>query len=314
MNYFENYRIVVKLTLALLMVSCSKNPASDGVVTMAGGEQAVEGQFPSALYFKECSATKIGARHILTAAHCVADYDSGDLRASMQPDSILNVYHGVELSSADAYSLTIDKVLLTPGLAKVLVEAKHLPLRDREIFIKKNKDKFADVAVIVVNTQGTGYAEFKQWTSAAVSFDAVDAKTALVATGYGCEHVISDDHGVILSGKDNLDQPDGRLKFADFQISGMDGNEFWFLESNRYSPQVGLCYGDSGSGLYLADSLDSSQQKLAGIGVATNGLMQRHYFTRFDRKSDENVGACINSALRWSMSTPKLEGFHLLCR
>ena len=74
-------RRALLLTLLSSLVACTaaSTPDEDHEVAndnLTGGTVATDGQFPATLYIRNnCTASKVGPRHVLTAAHCVVAND-----------------------------------------------------------------------------------------------------------------------------------------------------------------------------------------------------------------------------------------------
>lgn len=68
-----------------------------------------------------CSATKIDAHWLLTAAHCLVDAESGDLRAAFKPGGEIRISNApVQAAGATAQPVVVEEARLAPAYAQGL--------------------------------------------------------------------------------------------------------------------------------------------------------------------------------------------------
>ncbi|WP_328983376.1 trypsin-like serine protease [Thiorhodovibrio winogradskyi] len=90
------------------------------------GTADLDGRYPAVVAMGTqneilCSATKIGARRLLTAAHCVVDTQSGELRPSFEPGGSIVVNQApVQHQPGSGLIVTVARTLLAPDYKRGL--------------------------------------------------------------------------------------------------------------------------------------------------------------------------------------------------
>ena len=206
--------------------------------------------FPSTLMFNgSCTATHIGERLILTAAHCVRDA-RGAVMPGLMPGKKLAV--AVRDAGPGARSLTITRTTLHPRTAALCASQGCGTLASTE------RRDAPDLAVIEVAGGLTDIAV------AEIDVAPLEVGDAVSILGYGCK------------GRVNVQNGDAQLRFRNTRVlgvtatihpGGLAATETAALATVRASyavtagpltataepvPSAGLCPGDSGGALFRA--------------------------------------------------------------
>jgi secreted trypsin-like serine protease len=66
-------RYIILVFFIISALSCKQRRSAMSSSFVVGGDEATEGQFAASVHIPNCSATRIGPKHLLTAAHCVLE-------------------------------------------------------------------------------------------------------------------------------------------------------------------------------------------------------------------------------------------------
>ena len=81
------------LVAAAITAGCGGDAPRQQGNNLIGGHDAEAGQFPATMKFgRECTAAKVGPRHVLLAAHCIHDDYDNDVRSVYAPGRQVNLY------------------------------------------------------------------------------------------------------------------------------------------------------------------------------------------------------------------------------
>ena len=261
---------------------------------LIGGQPATVERFPSTVYLKTgCTATKVGERFLLTAAHCVLSTSSND------PKWKAGDPLGVSRVPANGYrDLPVAAVHVHPDWLKGCAEAYCASS------LVSTKLDAPDVAVIEFASDiGGGIPNAKiETTPLAPAADVIEI-------GFGCTEGVSK--------KD--ERTDKTLLFADAKLvdathavhdgSGLANVDLPNIGANyaltdgpgRSAKKSGLCPGDSGGPLYR-----ETKGALVVVGVNSNytflpedqdevGLPVSNWHTRLDDGSKHHVATWLKS-------------------
>lgn len=136
--------------------SCKSGLSGD--LKVVGGSPATEGQFPATLWMRApCTAVKVSARQILTAAHCLGG------ATPITPGSYLQI--ASDIAGLDQMTLRIQKVAVNPGYNPNLI----------------NPETISDLAIITLDS------EIKNASIAALDLTPVKVGDLIILNGFGCE-------------------------------------------------------------------------------------------------------------------------------
>lgn len=264
------YRLFAGMLLACAACSCTPRqfnapglrPGSS--VQLFGGAPAEKGQFPwlVSLQFAGgmCTAAKIGPRAFLTAAHCLADADTGDIRLGFFdgafPKMRLGIDAHVDVPAFDASTpFTPVAVHLHPSYGAGIVQ-----------FLRKDPDSFfrgqgaSDVAVVIVKEDSP------KIPIARIADTVPLAGSKVIVAGFGCESGLAD----FVKADAEKKAPSGRLKFQKTELLPatdavhegspvVDAASFasrtLLTAGGAMNPtEASLCPGDSGGPVFLAET------------------------------------------------------------
>lgn len=272
----------------------SEDDGQDGTRdALIGGQAAALARFPATVYIKgECTAAKVGPRRLLTAAHCVVDPATVNLRYKAG-----------------------SKIALTREPAKGFADAEVAAVHVHPAWLKACADTFCGASAITSRLDAPDVAVIE------LVNDLVDVPVAFVdaaplaigdnvtVVGFGCTV------GVLTA--DNRDK--ATLKSADTRLIASnravhEGSAVLTTDLGQVSgiysmtagpaavpAGVGLCPGDSGGPLYK-----NRNGNLVVVGVNSNytlgpdtkdqvGLPITNWHTRLDIKSKHAVGEWLRS-------------------
>ena len=264
-----------------------------GEDALIGGAPATIAQFPATVYLKKgCTAAKVAEKRLLTAAHCVLDGSTLDLKYG--PDK------PVELTREPSKGFT------THAVAKVHVQPKWLPACESSYCASSTVTALldaADVAVIELAEDIVGVP------IAPIDTAPLATRAKVTVLGFGCtEGVTAQDA-----------RTDVTLKYAETTIlapsravhegSPVDATKVGQVAGiyaltpgpARVKNAGGLCPGDSGGPLYKKRG-----DTLVVVGVNANytlrpgekdlaGIPVTNWHTRLDAQSRLGIAAWLES-------------------
>lgn len=292
---------------------------------LIGGDQVTDADFPATLLIRDnCTAAKIGPRHILTAAHCVTDfqyYGAVTISASFAPLASIQVTNQHELSpkrsAFDFVSATIEQTFVHPSWLATAAQGFNLGAAPS-----------ADVALIVLR-ESSELADFAAIPTATVDTAPVDPNAPLTIMGYGCETGLNagfdytlarlkaqdtralSASAALVPGRQPEAAPGSDLPANYFFTPGAalprpassgDAGELLTPDGGTipdYGAAASLCPGDSGGPVYRNDG---TQRVIVGVNAYYNfssntqaDVSLTNWHTRLDLQAKAGVGAWLQS-------------------
>ncbi len=279
-------------------------PVESKVEGLIGGAPVAQGDYRATVGINnDCSATKVGTHHFLTAAHCVQlprpsnpdeeaqlppDYlSNGGVRAAYLPGADIEISWGLHANDQSQGTFTIEETVIHPSWWDCLY------CRERPTVMG-----MADIAVIRL------LEPTPQIPQARVEVGDVRPGQKVVKVGYGCQDRVPDNLGSAADGEGlgplkaeegwtlpvNESAPPGGSFRGGFEPI----DESYLITGGhaRYSGFGSLCLGDSGGPLYLAGVPD-----LRVVGVNSDytfygppGISWSDWHTRTSLASQHGIG------------------------
>lgn len=253
------------------VVACgAQSEASDSTAVSAktSAPELISGEPAGSTLFRatvgindDCTAAKVGARLLLTAAHCVAlgrpthgmtppeNYPpNGGLRDAYLPGKRLSINWGLEASDGKKEDFAIARTSIHPSWWTCPVCGD--PILDSGA---------VDIAVIELSE------DTPQIPEARVELASIATGSQVVKVGWGCEERTNVDAGDLHLGRYKIASAsiipvaeirrfDGRI--TDEQEAAVGASYLVTAGHGKDPKSASLCLGDSGGPLYLPDSSD----------------------------------------------------------
>ena len=224
---------------------------------LVGGQPDTDADYSYAVFFKvdgqrRCTATKIGPRAFLTAAHCVVDISKGGLVQAFEPGGTILLTNRAEpKGDSDYRSLTVEATRLPPAFEAALhrlheyqeeqiagyrwrYSGENLERRIRRVQADSRiSDRFPDAAIVRLRL------ETPEIPVAPFDLKPLAAGAQAVLVGYGCERA-SD-----LMRRDRATLP-VRRTWGETRVIRVDKVNFYTFAAELRPGTPVLCPGDSG--------------------------------------------------------------------
>lgn len=275
MRYLKALPLVI-----LAFAGCSGEPLTgeeSGVLStrgdgLVGGHAAAESEYPATVFIGNCTATKVGPRHFLTAAHCISD------------PNMENLWVTADNNAQNLVPLTVSSVNIHPQYTNCTACTGENTI--------DNWGLKPDVALVVV------FELTPSIPQAVIDPNPVAIGSAVTLTGYGCENGV--ENGVIL--------PTGpsRLKVGDTHtIDPLLLNQAPTIPAGfitTFGPRMdpsspGLCPGDSGGPVYRTGT-----DRVVGVNSLVS--LEGNWHARVDQQSRYNVYAWLADLLSRPVPLP----------
>lgn len=238
------------------------------------GQKAEIGQFPAALYLEDCTGTRIGPRHILTAAHCVYSKSRFEMNKEFLDNQKLDIFYGVDPESAEKFSYNISTTHVHPTYKE--------DLSDQNTF---------DLAIVVLE------AEIDQRVLIAYFGSEIPkSEQAITLAGYGQTRFGQYERNM-LDGNfpvNNLTEKVSKLHYGQAVIE--DKSESFLQLSALDNDSAMLGRGDSGGAAY--DPTDSSNLTIIGVNSAANIASEVSFIARIDSGTKSRIDLWIESLIK----------------
>lgn len=279
------------------LAACAATPTSTTERSeddLVGGRQAADDEFPSTLLIgTNCTAAKVGPRHVLTAAHCTDN------------NPIFREGAALHLTSKKAANNSSTE---DPSFIPVVVEKTYIHSTWEEAFgpVKVlGPTLAADVAIVVLTEESA--AAIADIPIAEIDTNPVVPGDKLVVMGYGCEEglytgfdyanarlkiqstvALSRDEAIT---PEREPKPDPNVKIEE---------NYFFTPGAALEPDAAasLCPGDSGGPVYRDDG---TQRIIVGVNAYYNFspgfdsyVSLTNWHTRLDLQSGYGVGDWVH--------------------
>lgn len=223
---------------------------------------------------QRCTATKIGPRSFLTAAHCVIDLRAGTLSRSFQPGGRVLVSNRPEVGGDSDYQpLRVEATQLPQSFVSALnrlhayqeariaefrarYSGQDLARRIRQIYAESHiTARFPDLAIVRVNN------ETRSIPAASVDLRSLVRGAEVVLVGYGCERVSDLAEG-------RRGSAPVRRSWGRSRVIRVDTVNFYTFAGDLRPGSPTTCPGDSGGPILKDD-------QVAGVHGAVYGLSAR---------------------------------------
>ena len=305
------------LTLVTSLVACGGGGAADdsssdgeGALTQSRvPSQAERETFKPVVALGKCTATKVGPRHFLTAAHCVLS-NEGMAAAGEQISIEMSNYQDVVIKRVERQRWpTIEKVVVDQSWLEKCKDLRYTSTcRDVE-FTKKAGG--GDIALVVVKDEAppteslTVNHSVRDIPSMPVLARSLAKNDAVVLAGYG--------DAVKACGNDPTSVGDSMLKVWELRVSQskvIDGTgrpqpvvtDFDLLKDHFVfsDAQSALCHGDSGGPVLVKVNGRFAVAGIhAGYTFGADGKTLANWHTRLDAAAKINLADGEKSMADW---------------
>jgi hypothetical protein len=301
-------RTLVAVLASSMVFACSSARTDDDAAggdekDLIGGKETAAGELASTLnVLGNCTVSKVGPKLLLTAAHCVLDTQTRDVRADFKPGRKLTLR---ARAGAEFRSVSIDRTEIVP---RALDACRRTYACLKTIDVAALSD-VPDVAVVVLNE------ELIDIPTATVDIEAVKQGDPLTIVGYGCvTGVRSADHDGKLRAADVKAVPTEAVVHAGSYLSNrlaktleeVGGNYVITPGPKMAGDAGGLCPGDSGGPVYRKGT-----NVIVGVNASYSfevggDIPVTNWHTRLDAQARHGVAAWLES-VGVSMSKPCAE-------
>lgn len=301
----------VVIALSTLFAACSVATSEEAVSSsdsnLVGGSAATDGEFPSTFLIRSnCTVSKVGPRHILTAGHCVFDESAHALDLAFQPGQELQIssHAFVDSSTEPFIVLKIAAVHLPPVFAEDVTPPQQIRVLQ--------PSAAPDVAIIEVAPESE--AGLSSIPAATIDLSTVAPGDKVIIGGYGCDKGVTDavkfDYSKQqLKMQSTATLPSSSIVHAGSYLTSLSTpwaknlvQQYFFTPGQSFdASQASICPGDSGGPVYRDDG---TKQHIVGVNAYysfppsasdPHGISRTNWHTRLDLASRFDTGTWLAS-------------------
>jgi len=222
----------------------------------------------------ECSATKVGARRFLTAAHCVVDTGSGELRPAFRPGGSIAISNAPTPRTAEDFiTAMVQHTRLAPAFREGMDRFIAFKRKRVAAFVEQFADKELQRRIAEMEAKhhftarypDAALVEIDRLTpsipAAPIDLDTVTAEDTVTLVGYGCAHLAERQ-------AEQQSLPFGRRRWAQTQVIRVDAVNFYSYAEHLRPGAPSLCPGDSGGPVLRDGKVVGVHGTVYGIGAA----------------------------------------------
>jgi hypothetical protein len=246
-------------------------------LALSGGTPDTGGRFPAVVVLvagprSQCSGTKIGPRRLLTAAHCVVDTGTGELRPAYRPGGRLRIGNApVPAAAGDLHPVQVRRTHLAPAFSDGL--QRFLAFKRKRIAAFREQFQGTELLRRIMEMEATHHFTARYPDAAVIDLDTatpdipslpVDQRpltreAPVTLVGYGCASIDQ-------RASENAAHPFGVRRWAETAVIRVDPVNFFSYARYLRDGAPSLCPGDSGGPVLRDGKVVGVHGTVYGIG------------------------------------------------